>query len=136
LMMLYTKLEDWGMFDIGADHPVTKRADLARRLFIEALCHQRDDAVKADRLARDALIASIDGSEELALAHADLLLSRRRATGALPRYPVGCGVKLEHANERVRAGLPTSFDFLYLPTPWKVLAPESSDYNWAPMDNW
>ncbi len=136
LMVLYNKLEDWGMFDIGPDHPVTKRADLARRLFIEALCYQRDDAAKADRLARDALIAAIDGSEELALAHADLLLSRRRATGSLPRHPIGCGVRLDQTNERLRAGLQANIDILYLPTPWKMLAPESSDYNWGPMDNW
>ena len=136
LMTLYTKLEEWGMFDLGPDHPVIKRADLARKLFIEALCLQNDNPIKADKYARDCLIASLDGSEELALAHAELFLSRRKTTGAIPRHPIGCSVNLEQANERLRAGLHANFDFINLPTPWKGLAPEEGDYRFAQMDNW
>ena len=40
LMLLYTKLEEWGMFDLEEDHPVTRRATVARELFIKALSLQ------------------------------------------------------------------------------------------------
>lgn len=136
LMMLYHKLEDWAMFDIGPDHPVTKRIDLARRLFIEGLCHQHHDPIKTDRLAQEALSAAIDGAEELALAHANLLLGRRKATDCLPARPVGVGVRLEQTGERLRAGLHSNFDYLSVFTPWRQLAPEEGDYQWAAMDNW
>ncbi len=136
LMMLYSKLEDWMMLDLAADHAVIKRAEVARKLFIEALCQQGGDPVRADRLAHDCLVTALDGTEELALAHAELLLNRRRVTGALPRYPVGCGVALEVSHDRVRNGLSGNFDFCCIPTPWKALAPEEGDYRWAPLDAW
>ena len=65
IMMLYNKLEDWGMFDIGPDHVVTKRTERAKKLFIEALCHQGSDLVKADQLAKDALIGFGDNGVDL-----------------------------------------------------------------------
>lgn len=136
LMLLYNKSEDWGMFDIRSDHPVTKRVDLARKKFIEALCLQKEDPAKADGMAREALILSIDGSEELALAHADLLLNRRKLTGSLPRYVFGAGVDLRQDDNRLRSGVLANFDFLALPTPWKQLAPEEGDYHWEPMESW
>lgn len=136
LMLLYHKLEDWAMFDIAVDHPVSKRAELSRRLFIEAMCVQHDDPIKADRLAMDSLVASIDGTEELALAHADLLLNRRKITKAIPKRPIGVGVRMHQTSDRVRAGLSNNFDFLYLPIPWSELAPEEGDYMWDDADNW
>ncbi|MCX5660695.1 MAG: endo-1,4-beta-xylanase [Planctomycetota bacterium] len=136
LMLLYNKLEDWAMFDIGSDHPVARRAEQARKLFIEALCHMTDSPVLADKKAGDALAAAIDGSEELALAHAELLLNRRKSAGLMPRYSVGCGVALDQSNDRLRASLAANFDFVSLPTPWKTLSPEEGDYRLSVLDNW
>ena len=136
LMLLYNKQEDWGMFDLEPDHKVSKRAALARKLFIEALCLLKEDPVEADRLARDGLVAGLDGCEELALSHSDLLLRRRRLNGSLPRYPIGCGINLEHSSEGIRAGLSANFDFVCLPVSWRHLAPEEGDYRWERMDNW
>ena len=53
LMMIYSKMEDWAMFDLETDHPAMKRAEKARRLFIEALCRQHDDPAGADKAARE-----------------------------------------------------------------------------------
>ena len=136
LMTVYNKSEDWGMFDIEPEHPVSRRVDLARKLFIEALGLQREHPVKADKLARDSLVAAIDGSEELALAHADLLLNRRKSTGALPQHMFGCGVALEQTDARLRNGVLSHFDFLSLPTPWKTLAPAEGEYRWDLMADW
>lgn len=136
LMTLYNKLEEWAMFDLDADHPVTKRTELARKTFIEALCVQAEDPVRADQLAQECLVAALDGSEELALAHSELLLNRRRHSNAVPRCAIGCGIALDQAHDRLRAGLLANFDFVQLPTPWKTLAPEEGEYRWELMDNW
>lgn len=136
IMLLYNKLEDWGMFDLAATHPVTRRAELARQLFVQALCAQSDDPPRADKLARDSLVAALDGSEELAMAHAEILLERRMSTGAVPRHPIGCGVALDQPHERVRSALVANFDFLQLPISWRRLAPAEGEYQWEVMDAW
>lgn len=136
LMALYTKLEDWGMFELDDDHPVTRRADAARDHFIEALCVQRQDGQRCAELSQQALVTSLDGSEELALAHAELLLNRRKSTGALPKLPIGVGVSLDHQGERLRTAIATTVDFIQLPLPWRRLAPEEQGYSWNKSDAW
>ncbi|MEM8738635.1 MAG: endo-1,4-beta-xylanase [Planctomycetota bacterium] len=136
LMTVYNKLEDWAMFELEPTHPVSKREEKARELFIEALCHQKEDPVKAAALANDSLAASLDGSEELALAHSELLLNRRKEAGALPKWPIGCGVALGQGDDRLRAGLAGNFDYVQLPMPWKELSPEENEYRWDAMDAW
>ncbi len=136
LLLLYSKLEDWAMFDAAAQGPIAEAFTRARGLFVQALCHQQQAPDQAERLARESLVAAIDTSEQLSLLHADTLLSRRKASGAMPKYPVGCGVMLDPTNERMRAGLLSNFDFFYLPTPWCALAPDEEGYQWRPMDSW
>lgn len=135
IMLLFTKLEEWAMFDLGENHPVSRRAATARERFIEALCLQRDDPQRAALLGQQALEAGLDGTEELALAHSELLLNRRRSTGAVPRQPVGVGLT-PHTPERLRTGLRDSFDFIQLPTPWRMLCPAENDYDWTVLDGW
>ena len=136
LMVLYNKSEDWAMFELGPDHPVTKRFDAARENFVNALCSAATDAAEADKLAEIALEKALDGSEELAIAHADLLLNRRKEAGAMPRRVLGCGIDLSLKSDRIRMGLAHNFDFLMMPLPWRDLCPTESDYNWAPFDQW
>lgn len=136
LMLLYAKLEDWGMFDLDPEHPVAKRTEQSRKLFIEALCAQKEDPIQADKLAQECLVAALDGSEELALIHSELLLNRRKSASSLPKFPIGCGVSLDQTHDRLRAALLANFDFVQIPTPWRVLAPEEGDYQWRWMDQW
>jgi len=136
LMTLYNKFEDWGMFEAINDTPVQRRTELARKLFIEAMCLQHDEPANSAKMARDALVAAIDGSEELALAHADLLLNRRKAANALPKNLFGVGMSLAQNSERLRGAVSTNFDFLNLPAPWKMLTPEEAGYRWEMLDNW
>ena len=136
LLTLLSKQEDWGMYDLGPDHPATKRIEAARRMFTEALCKQKDDAVKAEIIALDCLAAAVDGSEELALAHSEILLNRRKFNQTLPKYPVGAGIHFEPGHERLRQGLANNFDYVQLPTYWRSLAPEEGDFNFATLDAW
>lgn len=136
LMMLYVKEEEWSLFDLDADHPITKRAANARQSFIAALCAQGHDPAKAADYAALSLASALDASEELVLYHSELLLKRRRAGGQTLRFPIGCGVALKQSDERIRRGLYNNFDFLQLPIPWRSLAPEEGEYRWQLMDNW
>lgn len=136
LMTLYNKLEEWSMFELPPEHSVPRRADKARALFLEALSIRRDDPAKAAELAQDSLITALDGTEELALAHSELLLNRRRETKALPTRPFGIGVAPTLQDPRVRAGVLANFDFLQLPMPWRLMCPEENDYDWTLMDAW
>jgi hypothetical protein len=136
LMLLYSKLEEWSLFDLPSDHPINIRMEEARRLFIGALCAQKQDPADADQQARQCLSAAVDAGEELALLHSETMLARKKAVGALSRRPIGCGVGLEQNNSRVRASLQANFDFLHLPLPWKKLAPEHGRYQWSLLDGW
>lgn len=136
LLMFLSKQEDWALYDLGTDHPATRRIETARKLFTEALCRQREDPERAEELALDALNAAIDGSEELALAHSEILLNRRRMNQTLPRYPIGAGVQFELGHERLRQGMSGNFDYIQLPTFWKSLAPGESDVDYTQMDTW
>jgi len=137
LMVLYGKLEDWGLLELEADHPISRRAETARELFIEALCVQKEQPAEADRLATQCLSTALDGSEELALAHSELLLNRRKMSGGLPHSPIGCGAAPAFMSERQRTALASNFDFLQLPVCWKQLAPEEEgEYGWATLDDW
>jgi len=136
LMVLTTKLEDWQMFDLGNDHPVIQRLELARKLFFEALCHQGTNPSKADKLANDCLTTALDGGEELALAHGELLLNKRKQRHALPSRPLGVGVNLHASCARLREGLVDEIDLVHLPTPWRKLQPEEGAYDWRALDKW
>jgi len=136
LMVLYNKLEDWGMFELEDEHPVTKRAELARQLFVEALCRAKEAPADANKKARDALVVALDGTEELALAHSESVIERRRSSSMLPRQAVGAAVRLDETNERVRTSLRANFDFVRLSTPWRLLAPEEGTDDLTSLDSW
>ncbi len=135
LMTLLTKQEDWLMFDLPADHAAVRRANLARERFVKAL-NNADDPPAADRLARESLVAAIDASEELALAHAEVLLGRRKATGQLSRGVFGCGVGLKLNSSEVRASLLANFDYVCLPARWRQIEPQEQDFQWQLIDAW
>lgn len=135
LMLLLAKQEDWMMFDLPTDHPAMRRATLARQLFVRAL-NAMDDRAQADRLSGDCLAVAVDASEELALAHAEMLFARRRQAGQFHRGVFGCGVSLNHNSEKVRTTLLNSFDYLALPMRWRQIEPEEQQFNFKPIDNW
>jgi hypothetical protein len=135
LMLLLAKQEDWMMFDLNADHPAMRRAAVARAGFVKAL-NAVGQPEQADRLARESLVAAIDASEELALAHAERLFGRRRQAGQFHRGVFGCGVGAAQHSEKLRASLLANFDYLMLPTRWRRIEPAEQQFNWGELDNW
>jgi hypothetical protein len=93
IMFFLNKLEDWGLFDLGADLPAFTQFEQARASFTEALVAQRGTAeesaetprggycAKADRLASQALSLSVSAGESLTLLNAERQF-KARASGA------------------------------------------------------
>lgn len=91
IMLVLNKLEEWGLFDLPADHPVPTLLDRARAEFTASLvhlCHRiatpgaqpvRDPAsmLKADVAAGRALAQATEASERLALLQAEHNLKGR-----------------------------------------------------------
>lgn len=134
LMMLLAKQEDWMLFDLPADHPAMRRATLARTLFVKAL--NAAEPADAHRVAEQCLIAAVDASEELALAHADILYKRRLESGQFHRGVFGCGIALDQQSDTLRSTLHNSFDYLMLPTPWRQIEPHEQERDFAALDTW
>ena len=135
LMMMLAKQEEWMMFDLSPDHPAMRRITTARLLFVKTL-NLQDDPAKADPVACECLSAAMDASEELALAHAELLLNRRRTAGQFHKGIFGCGIALGYNVDKVRASLAANFDFVSLPTRWKQIEPQEQQHDWSLLDSW
>jgi hypothetical protein len=95
IMLVLNKLEDWGLFDLQAEHPAMVQLEQARAEFtraLVALCHRdrtgdspRADPVyvrAADDAARRALALALDSSEQLAALQAARQI-RGRADGSI-----------------------------------------------------
>lgn len=139
LILFYNKLEDWSMFEVSLQPSVAERFDMARRLFIEALCDQHENPKNADRLATRCLATAIEAGETLTLNRADRVLAKRCAAGMVPKHAVGCCANIQEPVEQVRADLLSALNLVLLPTPWQTIVPESGNYRWAEMDravNW
>ncbi|WP_428388882.1 endo-1,4-beta-xylanase [Mucisphaera sp.] len=136
LMVLYTHLEEWSMFDLPEQHPVHRRAIEAREAFIQALCSAKEDPHVADTHANASLVASLDASEELALAHAELLLDRRVQTSKLPPHILGLGVPLDHNHESTTKLLQGVGSLVAIQSPWNALAPVEDANAWDALDRW
>lgn len=135
IMSLISKQEEWMMFDLDADHVVTKRLEVAKKRFVEALNEM--DLARSHELACKALTFAADASEELALAHAERLINRRISTGLMPRNVFGCQVSLEkHHVESQRTLIESNFDYVSLPTRWRELEPQEQEFSWQPLDSW
>lgn len=89
VMQLFTKLEEWALFDLGPDEPVMKMVDQAREAFTAAVLAARRSGSAAgfggvppysrdaDKAGRNALNIAVAAGELLALYQARLQHTRR-----------------------------------------------------------
>ncbi|MEM6332797.1 MAG: endo-1,4-beta-xylanase [Planctomycetota bacterium] len=136
LMSVYLKREDWGMLDLPDNHAIPEQTAEALSEFLAAIALERDDPPKAAEHARAALAASLDASEELALAHAERLLARRCEAKSVPPAAIGCGVHPSLTSDRLRPLIAEHFEYIRLPIPWRLLCPEEGAYQWDAVDAW
>lgn len=81
IMFLLNKLEDWGLLDLPADHPVMARFDDARRTFTQALVSQRGTregyCPEADARATKAMALAMEAGEQATLIKAESQIVER-----------------------------------------------------------
>ena len=135
LMRVVQKQEDWNLFDFAKAERFTAKFREAQSTFAEALGLLHDPA-PASELADRALALAVDLSEELAAFHADLLIQRRRANGAVAKHVIGCRVDPSVTNEKYRETLANSFDYAVVPMNWRQMEPAERRFDTAAVDEW
>lgn len=135
LMKIVQKQEDWNLFDMPGADDLMSRCRAAQEALAEALARQ-DDPPAAAQIADEALEKAMALSEDLAVFHGELLLNRRRATNGFVRHMFGCRVDVSLQNQKYREMLTSHFDYAVLPTPWKLLQPQETDFDTHLLDTW
>ncbi len=135
LMKIIQKQEDWNLFDFPKAEKYTKSLKDAQMLFAQAL-GKMDTPGEAAQIADQALSVVIDLSEQLALFHADLLIQRRRASGAFVKHIFGCRAEPAIRGERYKEVMATQFDYAILPMTWKKMQPTEQAFVTEEVDAW
>jgi len=134
IKMFIAKSEEWQMFDLSTDHPAMRHWEQARQLLTRSLTS--NDALEADRLARESLDHAVNATERLASAHAEILLHRRFANRAASSATLGVRVWPGRDGKNLRQLIASNFDLIIVPLRWKELEVEEGVYNWEPVDRW
>jgi hypothetical protein len=129
------KCEEWQMWDPALSRGAMAMWDEARAVFATALLS--NDLEESERLACSALEQSIEASERLADAHAEILLHRRFGTRAAGSIVLGAVVATERApTGRVERLLADELDVVAVPMPWRLLEPAPGRHDYAAVDRW
>jgi hypothetical protein len=133
IKLFLDKSEEWSMF-LSTDHAATVKWEKARKIFTTALVSLDEDEVIV--LARKALRYAIDATEQLALAHADLLLHRRYTTKCASSSTLGVRIHGSRFDKPLRDLIEKDMDVVSIPIPWNEIEPEQGEYNWEATDQW
>ncbi|MBL6997659.1 MAG: endo-1,4-beta-xylanase [Phycisphaerales bacterium] len=126
--------ENWSLFHLSEDNPAVLRWEESRSIFTKALVCA--DQNKANDLARRALEISIDASERLAMAHAQILLHRRYATKNASNSTLGVNIASQRFDEPLRALVSNTIDIVKIPMQWSEIEPEEGVFQWGSIDRW
>ncbi len=135
MMRIAQKREDWGLFDYPDAEKLNREFDEIRAVFIRSL--QAPTPAEASLLANEALAGGVTLGEKMALFHADVLLGRRKnvsVSGMSGGF--GCRVDLLSTKEEYAARLRDNFDFIHIPTPWKLTEPKERQHQYGQIDTW
>jgi hypothetical protein len=135
LMKIVQKQEDWNLFDFPRAEKYTLAFRDAQALFSDAL-GKLEQPEQAAKLADQAHEMAVELSEQLAAFHADLLLNRRRASGAFVKHVIGCRANSSVQSQKYKDTLADQFDYAVLPMSWKQLQPEEQVFQTAAVDEW
>lgn len=134
LMRLLSKMEDWGLADYAPASTILAKIEKGRDALIRAL--QADAPGEAATHAEESLAITVPASEELTQLHADLFLSRRKQSGAIPKRVLGCAIGLDKSSDRSRKQAVAAADFVNVPIVWRDIEPTEQNFNWKPLDAW
>lgn len=155
LMLFITKLEEWGLSAIPADHGVVLAFERAKASFSEALiaCGRGGGEPRTSdaQIARRALGHAVDAGEQLALLAAERSWrgreqrprrrrpnERQRELSAPPRAggEVGCAILPDAYSEGLQNAAKQAADFLIVPTRWADIEPEEGRFDLTKIDRW
>jgi GH35 family endo-1,4-beta-xylanase len=136
LCRIAQKREDWGLFDFPEADELTREFHKVRAIFVRAL-QAEDNPVEQARLADTCLAQGVTLGEKMSLFHAEVLLSRRKASNVNAWRPAfGCTVDLLSTGEDYTARLQNVFDFISVPMAWKSVEPKEHTYQFSQLDTW
>ena len=135
LMRILAKREEWGLFDYPGIEPISEKIDRARTHFIKAL-QTSEDPPAAAKFADEALLLSIEASEELCRFHANVFLSRRRQAGGFTREFLGVAVPPDVPAKAMIKGFKDAFDFVQIPAIWREIQSDERTFNYNALDEW
>lgn len=128
------KSEEWQMFELSGDHPAMRLWERARELFTLAV--NDADPVAADGAARESLVAAIDASERLAMAHSEVLLHKRFGMRASSSTTLGVGVWPGRFDTAQQEFVARDADVVVIPLVWRDLEVVEGRYDWERTDRW
>jgi len=126
--------ENWSLFYLSDDNPAVMRWEESRLIFTEALVCQ--DVNKTAELARRALEISIDASERLTMAHAQILLHRRYMNKPASSATLGVNISSSRFDEPLRMIIKKNADIVTIPMSWAEIEPEEGTFEWGAIDRW
>lgn len=128
------KSEEWQMFDLPSDHPAMQQWELARSLFTRAM----NDAspASASAAAQESLVAAVEATERLALAHAEVLLHRRFGNRAASSTTLGVRVWPAQCTEAMQGVVARDADVVMIPLRWNAIEVREGRFDWGPTDKW
>ncbi|MHA7812218.1 MAG: endo-1,4-beta-xylanase [Phycisphaerales bacterium] len=165
IMLFLTKLEEWQIFELPEDSIELRLLSAASKVFTKALVRSSDPAAaeETSRLGMIALWIAVEASERLALRQAQLDLAARqdgslyesiaedtgntkrpmpvlhpgRGGVVLPVRPaLGVSVSPSVLNDKTKAALKDSVDFVTVPMRWIEMEPIEGEYAYTPTDRW
>ena len=136
--LIYTKMEDWHLFDLEADHPLMRGLKDAQDAFTDAMILERKDPPAAQQQAMVALERAIQVSEQFAVFHADVLLAKRfrNPPPDSGTRTLGCVTHQSRFAEPLARVVEQDFDFVCIPIRWREIEPEEGEYDWTSLDRW
>ncbi|MCP4797710.1 MAG: hypothetical protein GY885_16285, partial [Phycisphaeraceae bacterium] len=127
------KCEDWLMFNPGFAPFAAEHFERARDVFTEALVAPDLDA--EGLLAASAIDLGMQATDELAMAHADILLHRRY--GKKTASSTTLGTIIDPRTDPALIG-PTleAFDLVTVPMRWREVESKRGKYDFTALDRW
>ncbi len=126
--------ENWSLFHLSEDNAAVKLWEKSRLMFTEALVSVDPD--KTHQLAKQALELSIEASERLTMAHAQILLHRRYATKTASASTLGVTIGSARFDEPLRSLVNQNVDIVKIPMRWSEIEPQEGLFQWGAIDRW
>lgn len=127
------KSEDWLMFDPAFAPDAVEHFETARHAFTDALV--APDLTAEGRLAADAIDLGLLATDELAAAHAHILLHRRYARRTASAATLGTTVDPRSNPGRLADSL-APFDVVTIPFRWCDVEPVRGRFDYSRLDAW